>query len=423
MTWSKARMRPARSVLATVLAGAALCTFPALASASASALPQKVAAEDRLICHTDDPAECYPAVFRPTEEFQAIHDDQELPPGLHVRLNIYTGLKEAKINDPDEVLPEVEGLSTEQAVVVVDQDQPEQQQQQEARIPKNAPGYEAVGKIKEPEHEPGAEHAAVSFAGAVATVKEAFTTGGTGESELGDALARLEDLSHDMYYGLEIAKDTDFVKHLLCAMSSSSADPASVDAHSALQAAAILSGSLSNNPAATSEVDQNWSSIAQHKCAGDGALLHDRFYSSLVPASGENPAGRAKMRVAAVAHLLRSEAFRTDYLESGGMSQLLEVLMNPDEGKAWTAAKRRVALLVLDTFLDRDMGAETGVWPRTPRLPDARCEGGSRDEGCWDFHAARLAEANYGDWCKALRDGLAAARKDGAGAGAGHGEL
>ena len=54
-----------------------------------------------LICHTSHASECYPAIFQPTEDFQRIHDDQSIPPGLHVRLNLATGLKEARLNVPE----------------------------------------------------------------------------------------------------------------------------------------------------------------------------------------------------------------------------------------------------------------------------------------------------------------------------------
>ena len=54
-----------------------------------------------VICHTSDPSECYPAVFRPTENFQPIHKDQSIPAGLHVRINLATGSKEARLNLPE----------------------------------------------------------------------------------------------------------------------------------------------------------------------------------------------------------------------------------------------------------------------------------------------------------------------------------
>lgn len=54
-----------------------------------------------LICHTAHASECYPKIFQPTEQFKTVHDDQELPPGLHVRLNLQTGVKEARLNVPE----------------------------------------------------------------------------------------------------------------------------------------------------------------------------------------------------------------------------------------------------------------------------------------------------------------------------------
>ena len=51
--------------------------------------------EVELICHNR--SDCYPKVFQATSEFQRVRDDQDLPAGLHVRLNVWTGEKEAKV--------------------------------------------------------------------------------------------------------------------------------------------------------------------------------------------------------------------------------------------------------------------------------------------------------------------------------------
>src|SRR5690606_37699417 len=77
-------------------------------------------AEVELICHTDNPADCYPKVFQATDEFQVVRPDQEIPPGLHVRLDINTGLREAKLNVPGEDRPDLEGLPVDSSVVVVE---------------------------------------------------------------------------------------------------------------------------------------------------------------------------------------------------------------------------------------------------------------------------------------------------------------
>ena len=92
------------SVIACILAA------PAIVSAASPVMPD-------IICHTSNREECYPRIFQPTEEFQTVHDDQELPSGLHVRLNIWTGQKEAKINVPDEEDPALEGLPVDSAIV------------------------------------------------------------------------------------------------------------------------------------------------------------------------------------------------------------------------------------------------------------------------------------------------------------------
>ncbi|CAN3359848.1 nucleotide exchange factor Sil1p [Diutina catenulata] len=52
------------------------------------------------ICAADN--DCYPQIFVPTEEWQEIRPGQDIPPGLHVRLNVDTLKKEAKLLDEDE---------------------------------------------------------------------------------------------------------------------------------------------------------------------------------------------------------------------------------------------------------------------------------------------------------------------------------
>ena len=44
-----------------------------------------------------------PSIFEATSEFQEIQEDQQVPAGLHYRINLETGKKEAKLIDPNEV--------------------------------------------------------------------------------------------------------------------------------------------------------------------------------------------------------------------------------------------------------------------------------------------------------------------------------
>lgn len=82
-------------------------------------------ASTSLVCPTNDPSDCYPSIFQPTIHFQPIRPDQSIPPGLHVRLNLATGEKEARLNVPEE-----EENIQQGAIVVLDEggDQGEQKE-------------------------------------------------------------------------------------------------------------------------------------------------------------------------------------------------------------------------------------------------------------------------------------------------------
>ncbi|KAH7326601.1 hypothetical protein B0I35DRAFT_405814 [Stachybotrys elegans] len=390
--------RPALLCLCMIF-GFILC---ALAAPAAAQKPPP-SSDVELICHTDDPKDCYPKVFQPTDEFQTVHDDQDIPNGLHVRLNIWTGQREAKINVPDEQDPSLEGLPVDQAVVIVDPEEPAT-----PPIPKGAPAYDSVGKIKEPEHE------AVGFAHALKLLKS-----GSGGSDPGfdDALEVMEDISHDIYYGLKITEDTDVLKGLFCLMADTSVPVTEGVVPRDQQAAGILASALQNNPSALKEVVKNWGDVASHQCVKDGPRVDETLFSSLVSpdaSSNKRVAPKAKAKVGVINGLIKDDKIRAEFISSGGMQKLLEVLV--PEGKEWAGAQRKVGQLVLDNFLDEDMGAKLGQWPKVPKQEDSRCRGaeGSPQEGCWDYHVERIMKENKGNsghWSKDVHDRLAALRK------------
>lgn len=382
-----------------------VCIFatPSIAQDSSS---DKTARPD-LICHTSNPDECYPRVFQPTDEFQTVHNDQELPNGLHVRLNIWTGQKEAKINVPGETDPSLEGLPIDQAVVVVD---PEQQPDA-PKIPRGAPEYEPVGKVKGPEHE------SVHFYEGLKMLKSGVTKN---DKAFDDALEGLEDLSHDLYYGLKVAEDSDAIKALLCLMSDQRAATDGAVPRDQ-QAAAILAGALQNNPTALKEVVKVWPQLVDAKCPNTGESLRQSIYSSVIPARNghgaddQQAAARVKSKVAVINGLIKDSTIRAEFLKDGGMASLLRVLM--PEGKAWDGAQRKAGQLVLDNFMDEDMGAVLGQWPAIPRLSDEQCRTRESEtaEGCWDYHVGRImkaSKAGKGDWSRELNDRLANVRKE-----------
>ena len=57
------------------------------------------------VCVVDEPD-----VFQPTSEWQVVQEGQSIPRGLHVRINLETGVKEAKLmEDSDKDATQSEG--------------------------------------------------------------------------------------------------------------------------------------------------------------------------------------------------------------------------------------------------------------------------------------------------------------------------
>lgn len=355
--------------LRTALSGLILAASLAAASAAPAG-----DAQSTLICHTADPDDCYPRTFAARRDFQPVHDDQELPPGLHVRINLQTGAKEAKLNVPGELDPALEGLPVDDASVVVVP--PARDADAAPPLPSGAPAYDPVGKVKEPERDDS------SFVAAMDALREP----GVGRAPaLAHHLEHLEELSHDIYYGLKMANDTCVVRALLCLVVGA---PGARDGALDQQAALVLAGALQNNPSALEKVAGAWSDLMAATCPDTGATtIGQALYPSLSPSRNPGPgrsaASRVKAKLSAVNGLLKHAAIRAEFLGRGGMERLLEVLVVDDTGD-WAAAQRRAGQLVLDNFLDADMGATLGLWPWRPRLTDEQCRSDAlrTAEGC-----------------------------------------
>lgn len=90
-----------KAILSNLPSALSLFLFLSFSTAQARGPVASPEATTELICHTQHASECYPAIFQPTERFQIVHDDQSISPGLHVRMNLATGLKEARLNIPE----------------------------------------------------------------------------------------------------------------------------------------------------------------------------------------------------------------------------------------------------------------------------------------------------------------------------------
>lgn len=469
---------------AGLLALVSLVVRGALASSpgAADSMPSP-SADVELICHTDNPAECYPKVFQATDEFRVVHHDQDIPPGLHVRLNVYTGKKEAKIAVPDEDNPPLEGVPVDSSVVIVERDSLNANEQ--VQIPPQAPAYDPAGKIKTPQSANADEGSA--FYRSLAILKKGL--------DVHAALEMLEDISHDIYYGLKIAEDYDTVRELFClagSFSSPSAPGGSPHGRSlrARLAALTLASTVQNNPKALAEISHHWAKLSSERCSPsstDQPLLgeltfrpihqhHNPSLSSSPTKSSATAGGGEpsllKARITFLSGLLKSPTIRRVFLASDGPSHLLQVLTlatttasssttssaaasastNAEPQPpvdAWEPARRAAAFLLLDNFLDGDMGAALGEWPRSTQASDGECaasfaaaaaaasssssssssipssaaaaddkqRGGGAGAGleeCWDWHIWRLAQRYKGDkghWSHELRERLVEQRR------------
>lgn len=348
-------------------------------------------------------------------------------------MNVITGVKEAKLNDPTEEIPELSGLPVDSSVVVVD---PEPAPEPAERpLPKGAPAYENAGKIKKPMDESS------TFYDSLDVLKESVGQKAVAQAKFIEAIETLRELSHDIYYGLQLTKDTEAVKALFClvggaavrtapaAAADNDGDKSGSSRLSSLavvrDAASILSAAVQNNPKALDEIAKAWPAIAKFKCTTGGrGTVEENLTRALTKlfVNGDDlsdtdhreEAARVKATVSAINGLLRSETIRDSLLSNGLMSELLHVLGRPhgaDSGSvdgAWDATHARVGQLVMDNFLDEAMGAVTGVWPTVASQDHAGCRkildendakvkdgsaGKLKDaEGCWDYRVSEIAK-------------------------------
>ncbi|KAI0391676.1 hypothetical protein F5Y17DRAFT_398837 [Xylariaceae sp. FL0594] len=386
-----------------ILLVAVILSIFSFSSTAASPPPaSSPAAEAELICHTDNPAECYPKVFSPTEEFQLVHDDQDLPPGLHVQLDVQTGEKRAKLYDAseDNNNPALAGLPVQQDVIVV-----EQEVQDAPRIPAGAPAYEPIGLVKAPREKNGA------FVEALETIKKQKENRAL---ELDVALQIIGELAYDMYYGLQVSEDAEAVQSLFCLMlgggGGGGGGEGPLTERTDFMAFDILTSAVRNNAPALSAIEKAWDAISTKQCTSDAQTIKQELLSRLTPVSTPGTEAESaevenmRFSLKVTGELLRSPKIKTEFLESDGMQGFLQTLLR--DGNGWKATRATVARIVSDIFLDEDLGATVGVWPRAKQRVDAaHCEEGGLGDECWEYHLAKISKGvEAPEWSRQLLD-------------------
>lgn len=182
-----------------------------------------------LICNPSYPTDCYPKVFIPTNEWQEVKEGQDIPGGLHVRLNIDTHKREAKL------MAEGDSEATNNDIVIVDDVEPETADDTMEEAIKSAIGeYKAKHRSKINTNSNDFK----DFQSSVEDIKKYNV------DELDGSLDSLIDLSHDIEYGIKITDD----KSLLNALFKLTTE---VDIDTKEKIYRMIGASIRNNPTAS----------------------------------------------------------------------------------------------------------------------------------------------------------------------------
>lgn len=366
-----------------------------------------LSAASELICHTDDPRDCYPKIFLPTKDFQIIKDDQDLPPGLHVRMNIFTGEKEARPNIPIEGKDQLDDV-TEQAVIMIPQpDSDDAEVVEQGQMPPGAPSYEPVGKIQQPHGTTESSTDTENFDWSLAVLSN--HPNANDMVHLESALSILNELAHDIYYGLELAKRGDVIKRLIDFVSGEEFDGHGMaDRSLRHQAALIIGHAIQNNPTALRELLRFWDSEFPPSCPSIREITSAEPSCEQIAVgvkmrnliSSETSPEVLKAQIYTLNGLSKDKGVRDAFVADGGMEVLLSkfspcassseqiTIVDSDEQKHLQVLPAKIAQFVMDTFLDEDMGAEIGIWPQSNTiLSQKECglDGTQYAEGCWEL--------------------------------------
>lgn len=303
-------------------------------------------------------------------------------------MNVYEGIREARLNIPEMEDAALKGIPIEQAMVIVENEDAkepdiieppqkaipseqsimlvESEEFNEAesikprkamrdQVPQKPPVPEMAGKIRPP---PG---------GDMGTVQRALLAISMDAPVFDTALDDLSDLSHDIYYGLEIAKNVPVLEKLIClTLGSGPTKFPATEQKRDQKAASILASAIQNNPTALKKVAELGQAVMFPKCEGQNNFV-DVLHSRL---DGEDPAS-LKPKIKAISGLIKSPAIREQFLETKGMELLLQIWLK--EGEQWDGSREKVAQLIKNNFLDADAGAELGIWPKEPIAQKTTC--------------------------------------------------
>lgn len=203
-----------------------------------------------MFCLSQDPSDCYPVRFEPTNEWQIVKEGQQIPPGLHVRVNLETGLEEAR-------LLQEESNTAANIVVAEGKESPDMDLDGEEAKKKM---QETIEEYKESRGTFSKNKLSVSdvtiFDNAVVEVLE-FRSGRNSD-RFEEALSTLSDLSHDIEFGARLTKNPAIFLNLIIQaqelVKSTEKESTTFNLKFAELMYRIMGSSLRNNPEAVKNV-------------------------------------------------------------------------------------------------------------------------------------------------------------------------
>mmetsp|Transcript_9083 Transcript_9083/g.8984 ORF Transcript_9083/g.8984 Transcript_9083/m.8984 type:complete len:434 (-) Transcript_9083:19-1320(-) len=261
-----------------------------------------------LICALNNPTDCYPKVFEPTTEWQIIREGQDIPAGLHVRLNMETSAREAKILDPSE---ETEGSSELMVNAEHNNDNNDNNKNDDSglKMSNEEQANEIQQKIKEFKQAQGKSKVSTTdlndFQSSVNEVQQ-FRQGGD-TSRLSTALDTLIELSHDLEFGVKLTHDSSVFRSLV------HVSELVQDKELQEKIYRIMGSSLRNNPDAVSNVLNNQDA---------------RFVEGLFDNLNSDASDVIKKRILGIIHALTQNShFNSKYFNSNNADSAIDSLV------------------------------------------------------------------------------------------------
>lgn len=341
-----------------LLSGGLLAHGRAISPASIAESTAAASADaGELICPTTDT--CYAGTFQPTDTWQRVLPDQIVPPGLHVRLDVTTGEREAKLIDPSDA--DRDAGDAVDLVVTTD----DIAQAANADPETDAVVHRDPAVVDQKPHPPNARAGR-----AVVTDRQAFdaailvinathsapsslsASAPPDDASLLAALDTLEDLCHELEFGLLAVRS---VSPLLALASAAHAD--GVRARAAL----VLGTALRNNANAQRALKD-----AEPELVRKLLVLIEADPAAPPPqlqvAGSEAHAVTGRLLYALSAAMSGGGGEQqADYLSAGGHATLMRAF----EGAGSDGVRGRVVTLVEDAFLT---GAAEGAVARSTWL-------------------------------------------------------